>query len=79
MGYQSKTYSLSDEVVGVIEQYRACDVSPNQLLSAALLDARNHVAEAVKVRILTGSGNTIARTEKLQSLKSIKLKAVKRK
>lgn len=32
MGYQSKTWSLSDEVVAVFEQFKAQGVSPNQLL-----------------------------------------------
>ena len=32
MGYQSKTYSLSDEVIEAIEAARAEGVTPNQLL-----------------------------------------------
>lgn len=32
MGYQSKTYSLSDEVVAVIEGARAAGLTPNQFL-----------------------------------------------
>lgn len=33
MPYQSKTYSLSDEVIAVIEQFKAQGVSPNRLLT----------------------------------------------
>ena len=33
MGYQSKTWSLSDEVVAVFEEFKAKGVSPNQLLT----------------------------------------------
>lgn len=40
MGYQSKTYSLSDEVVEAIEAAKAKGVTPNQLLRSALLVAR---------------------------------------
>ena len=32
MAYQSKTYSLSDEVVAIIDDFKARGVSPNQLL-----------------------------------------------
>lgn len=32
MAYQSKTWSLSDEVVAVFDEFRAKGVSPNQLL-----------------------------------------------
>lgn len=32
MAYQSKTYSLSDEVVAIFEDFRKQGVSPNQLL-----------------------------------------------
>lgn len=37
MGYQSKTYSLSDEVVEAIEAARGAGESPNQLLRRILL------------------------------------------
>lgn len=37
MGYQSKTYSLSDEVVEAIEAARARGETPNQLLRRVLL------------------------------------------
>ncbi len=40
MGYQSKTYSLSDEVVEEIERQKAAGVSPDRLLWAALLQKR---------------------------------------
>lgn len=33
MGFQSKTYSLSDEVVAVFERLKAEGVTPNQLLT----------------------------------------------
>lgn len=39
MGYQSKTYSLSDEVVEAIEAAKAKGITPNQLLRSALLGA----------------------------------------
>lgn len=32
MAYQSKTYSLSDEVVAVFERFKTEGVTPNQLL-----------------------------------------------
>lgn len=32
MGYQSKTWSLSDEVVAVFDEFKERGVSPNQLL-----------------------------------------------
>lgn len=37
MGYQSKTYSLSDEVVAAIEAARAAGETPNQLLQRVLV------------------------------------------
>ena len=37
MGYQSKTYSLSDEVIKAIDAAKAKGVTPNQLLRSALL------------------------------------------
>jgi len=50
MGYQSKTYSLSDEVVAVIEGEKAKGVTPNRLLMAALkvgdIDGEAHRAVA---------------------------------
>ncbi len=50
MGYQSKTYSLSDEVVAVIEAAKATGVTPNRLLMAALkvgeVDGEAHRAVA---------------------------------
>jgi hypothetical protein len=36
MGYQSKTYSLSDEVVEAIDAARAGGLTPNQFLRRAL-------------------------------------------
>lgn len=39
MGFQSKTYSLSDEVVAAIEAARARGETPNQLLRRVLLGA----------------------------------------
>jgi hypothetical protein len=48
MGYQSKTYSLSDEVVEAIEAAKAKGVTPNQLLKSALLDSG--VAQLVERR-----------------------------
>lgn len=37
MGYQSKTYSLSDEVVAAIEEARAHGETPNQFLKRMLV------------------------------------------
>lgn len=37
MGYQSKTYSLSDEVVAAIDEAKAKGETPNQLLRRVLL------------------------------------------
>lgn len=46
MGYQSKTYSLSDEVVDAIETAKARGVSPNKFLRQLMgLDAARVVAE----------------------------------
>lgn len=38
MGFQSKTYSLSDEVVAAIEAARAAGETPNQLLTRLLVN-----------------------------------------
>lgn len=40
MGYQSKTWSLSDEVVAIIEAAKANGESPNQFLRRVLLAER---------------------------------------
>lgn len=32
MGFKSKTYSLSDEVIAIFDEFKAQGVSPNQLL-----------------------------------------------
>lgn len=43
MGYQSKTWSLSDEVVAVIEAAKANGETPNQFLRRVLLTERGGV------------------------------------
>lgn len=40
MGFQSKTYSLSDEVVAAIDEAKAKGESPNKFLRRVLIDAR---------------------------------------
>lgn len=40
VGFQSKTYSLSDEVVAAIEDAKAKGESPNKFLRRMLIDAR---------------------------------------
>lgn len=44
MGFQSKTYSLSDEVVAAIEAARAAGETPNQLLTRLLVNPVLHKA-----------------------------------
>lgn len=48
MAYQSKTYSLSDEVVAAIELARQGGLSPNQLLRRALLTADGKLAQRLQ-------------------------------
>lgn len=48
MAYQSKTYSLSDEVVAAIEHAKAQGQSPNQLLRRALLDADGKLIQRLR-------------------------------
>lgn len=48
MGYQSKTYSLSDEVVAAIEAARAQGLSPNKYLRQLLgIDPERAIASDV--------------------------------
>lgn len=50
MGHQSKTYSLSDEVIGVIEMARANGETPNKFLRRVLgIDKNIELAQRSKV------------------------------
>lgn len=56
MGYQSKTYSLSDEVVAAIETAKAQGQSPNQLLRRALLDADGKLIQRLRPKTTARNG-----------------------
>jgi hypothetical protein len=50
LGYQSKTYSLSDEVVEAIDVARAGGLTPNQFLRRVIgIDASDEDGSAAKV------------------------------
>jgi hypothetical protein len=55
MGYQSKTYSLSDQVVEAIEAAKAGGLSPNQFLRRVIgideSDNDNHTPEATVKKV----------------------------
>jgi hypothetical protein len=55
MGYQSKTYSLSDEVVEAIDAARAGGLTPNQFLRRALGieagDGESHTSEPTAKKV----------------------------
>lgn len=50
MAYQSKTYSLSDEVVAAIETAKAQGLSPNRLLKWVLLDKDGKLAQRLQAK-----------------------------
>lgn len=55
MGYQSKTYSLSDEVVAAIDEARAGGLTPNQFLRRVLgIELGSPLAAPTPVPIPTG-------------------------
>lgn len=56
MGYQSKTYSLSDEVVTAIETAKAQGQSPNQLLRRALLDSEGKLVQRLRPKTTARNG-----------------------
>lgn len=49
MGYQSKTYSLSDEVVAAIEAARAAGETPNQFFTKLIRNAESEQREPVGI------------------------------
>lgn len=56
MAYQSKTYSLSDEVVAAIEAAKAQGQSPNQLLRRALLDGDGKLVKRLQPKTTARNG-----------------------
>lgn len=70
MGYQSKTYSLSDEVVAVIDAAKARGETPNQLLRRVLLpmetdfDEFDQRRKEIQSRIAQGARRTRPQRQK---------------
>ncbi len=64
MGYQSKTYSLSDEVIDVLEQYKDLGVTPNRLLTVVLIERRQFVPSSSKLLKSSSTSKAIGEKEK---------------